>query len=74
MFYLNQLNCGGTTIRDYTYDYSYVGNYALNLNAYGKMINLVNVAIQKLLNLKLLKEGHTSALNVKKYNIFLSFK
>ena len=27
---------GGTTIRDYTYDYSYVGNYALNLKAYGR--------------------------------------
>ena len=30
------IKLGGTTIRDYTYDYSYVGNYALNLNAYGK--------------------------------------
>ena len=27
---------GGTTIRDYTYDFSYVGNYALNLNVFGK--------------------------------------
>ena len=27
---------GGTTIRDYTYDYSYVGNYALQLNVYGR--------------------------------------
>ena len=27
---------GGTTIRDYTYDYSYVGNYVLNLNVYGR--------------------------------------
>ena len=27
---------GGTTIRDYTYDFAYVGNYALNLNAFGK--------------------------------------
>ena len=30
------IKMGGTTIRDYTYDYSYVGNYALNLNAYGR--------------------------------------
>ncbi len=27
---------GGTTIRDYTYDFSYVGNYALELNVFGK--------------------------------------
>ena len=27
---------GGTTIRDYTYDYRYVGNYALNLKVYGR--------------------------------------
>ncbi len=27
---------GGTTIRDYTYDYTYVGNYVLNLNVYGR--------------------------------------
>ena len=25
---------GGTTIRDYTYDFTYVGNYALNLNVF----------------------------------------
>ena len=30
------IDSGGTTIRDYTYDYSYVGNYALNLKAYGR--------------------------------------
>ena len=30
------INMGGTTIRDYTYDYSYVGNYAINLKAYGR--------------------------------------
>jgi len=30
------IKMGGTTIRDYTYNYSYVGNYALNLNAYGR--------------------------------------
>lgn len=30
------IESGGTTIRDYTYDYSYVGNYALNLKAYGQ--------------------------------------
>ena len=30
------IKSGGTTIRDYTYDYSYVGNYAINLNAYGR--------------------------------------
>ena len=30
------ISMGGTTIRDYTYDYSYVGNYALNLKAYGR--------------------------------------
>ena len=29
------IKLGGTTIRDYTYDYSYVGNYAINLNVYG---------------------------------------
>ena len=33
---LNSIKQGGTTIRDYTYDYSYVGNYALNLKAYGR--------------------------------------
>jgi formamidopyrimidine-DNA glycosylase len=27
---------GGTTIRDYTYNYSYVGNYALNLKVYSR--------------------------------------
>ena len=30
------IKLGGTTIRDYTYDLSYVGNYALNLNVFGK--------------------------------------
>jgi len=30
------IKMGGTTIRDYTYDYSYVGNYVLNLKAYGR--------------------------------------
>jgi formamidopyrimidine-DNA glycosylase len=30
------IKMGGTTIRDYTYDYSYVGNYTLNLKAYGR--------------------------------------
>ena len=30
------IKMGGTTIRDYTYDYSYVGNYVLNLKAYGQ--------------------------------------
>ena len=33
---LNSIKQGGTTIRDYTYDYSYVGNYVLNLKVYGK--------------------------------------
>ena len=32
----NSIKLGGTTIRDYTYDYSYVGNYALNLKVYGR--------------------------------------
>ena len=30
------IESGGTTIRDYTYDYSYVGNYVLNLKVYGR--------------------------------------
>ena len=30
------IKMGGTTIRDYTYDFSYVGNYAINLNVFGK--------------------------------------
>ena len=30
------IKLGGTTIRDYTYDFSYVGNYAINLNVFGK--------------------------------------
>ena len=30
------IKLGGTTIRDYTYDYTYVGNYGLNLNVFGK--------------------------------------
>ena len=30
------IKLGGTTIRDYTYDYAYAGNYALNLNVFGK--------------------------------------
>jgi len=30
------IKMGGSTIRDYTYDYSYVGNYALKLKAYGR--------------------------------------
>ena len=32
----DSIKLGGTTIRDYTYNYSYVGNYALNLNVFGK--------------------------------------
>ena len=32
----SSIKLGGTTIRDYTYDYSYAGNYALNLNVFGK--------------------------------------
>ena len=32
----DSIRVGGTTIRDYTYDYSYVGNYALSLKVYGK--------------------------------------
>ncbi len=32
----DSIKLGGTTIRDYTYDFSYVGNYALNLNVFGK--------------------------------------
>jgi len=32
----DSIKMGGSTIRDYTYDYSYVGNYALNLKAYGR--------------------------------------
>jgi len=27
---------GGTTIRDYTYDFKYVGNYAINLNVFAR--------------------------------------
>ena len=30
------INLGGSTIRDYTYDFAYVGNYALNLKVFGK--------------------------------------
>ncbi len=30
------IKLGGTTIRDYTYDFSYVGSYAINLNVFGK--------------------------------------
>tara|TARA_B100000029_G_scaffold514119_1_gene615753 strand:- start:2 stop:811 length:810 start_codon:yes stop_codon:yes gene_type:complete len=32
----DSIKMGGSTIRDYTYDYSYVGNYALKLKAYGR--------------------------------------
>ena len=32
----DSIEMGGSTIRDYTYDYSYVGNYALKLKAYGR--------------------------------------
>ena len=32
----DSIKMGGSTIRDYTYDYSYVGNYALNLKVYGR--------------------------------------
>lgn len=32
----NSIKLGGTTIRDYTYDFSYVGNYSLNLKVYGQ--------------------------------------
>ena len=32
----DSIKLGGTTIRDYTYDFAYVGNYALNLNVFGK--------------------------------------
>ena len=32
----DSIKLGGTTIRDYTYDYSYVGNYVLSLQAYGR--------------------------------------
>ena len=30
------INLGGSTIRDYTYDFAYVGNYALNLKVFAK--------------------------------------
>ena len=36
------IESGGTTIRDYTYDYSYVGNYVLSLQAYGRKDNKCN--------------------------------
>ena len=32
----DSIKMGGSTIRDYTYNYSYAGNYALNLKAYGR--------------------------------------
>ena len=32
----DSIKMGGSTIRDYTYDYSYVGNYAIKLQAYGR--------------------------------------
>ena len=32
----DSIKLGGSTIRDYTYDFAYVGNYALNLKVFGK--------------------------------------
>ena len=32
----NSIEKGGTTIRDFTYDFSYAGNYALELNVFNK--------------------------------------
>ena len=32
----DSIKMGGSTIRDYTYNYSYVGNYTLSLKVYGK--------------------------------------
>jgi len=51
------IKLGGTTIRDYTYDYSYVGNYALNLNAYGKNDKPCKRCGTKIIKLKVAQRG-----------------
>tara|TARA_B100000945_G_scaffold318084_1_gene322182 strand:+ start:314 stop:1123 length:810 start_codon:yes stop_codon:yes gene_type:complete len=53
----DSIKLGGTTIRDYTYDYSYVGNYALNLNAYGRNDKPCNRCSTKIIKLKVAQRG-----------------
>ena len=53
----DSIKMGGSTIRDYTYDYSYVGNYALNLNAYGRNDKPCNRCSTKIIKLKVSQRG-----------------
>ncbi len=53
----DSIKLGGTTIRDYTYDYSYVGNYALNLNAYGQNDKPCRRCGSKIIKLKVAQRG-----------------
>ena len=48
---------GGTTIRDYTYDFSYVGNYALNLNVYGRNNQPCNRCNNPLIKIRVAQRG-----------------
>ena len=48
---------GGTTIRDYTYDYSYVGNYALKLNVYGKQDTMCPKCKTLIIKIKVAQRG-----------------
>jgi len=51
------IKCGGTTIRDYTYDFSYVGNYALNLFVYGQNDNPCKRCNTTIIKLKVAQRG-----------------
>ena len=51
------IESGGTTIRDYTYDYSYVGNYALNLKVYGRNNHQCNRCKTHIVKYKIAQRG-----------------
>jgi len=48
---------GGTTIRDYTYDFSYVGNYALKLNVFGRQGEICNRCSHRIVKVRIAQRG-----------------
>ena len=53
----DSIKLGGTTIRDYTYDFAYVGNYALNLNVFGKQSSKCSRCDSIILKAKIAQRG-----------------
>jgi len=53
----NSIKAGGTTIRDYTYDYSYVGNYKINLNVFGRDNEKCNRCKSIIIKIKVMQRG-----------------